>query len=161
MIKEEAVNKFFLVPSALIASEKDLHVTTVLGSCVAVCLYDPIHKVGGINHYMMPLWNGDGLATPKFGNIAIPKLVEEVKRKGAKPYQLQAKIFGGANQSNSSFNIGEKNIHVARQMLEELKIAIVASHTGGHKGRRIVFSTGTGKVQMKFIENTFTNGGRK
>ena len=53
-------------------------VTTILGSCVSVCFSDPVMKMGGINHYMLPYWNGQGLASPKFGNIAIEKLLEKM-----------------------------------------------------------------------------------
>jgi len=66
-------NTHFLYPAALFASRTPHMVTTILGSCVAICLYDPILKFGGINHYMLPLWNGQGLASPKYGNIAIEK----------------------------------------------------------------------------------------
>ena len=69
----EEMQKHYLYPSALFAERTPFLVDTILGSCVAVCLYDEHKKIGGINHYMLPLWNGDGLATPKFGNIAIEK----------------------------------------------------------------------------------------
>ncbi|HEX2974864.1 MAG TPA: chemotaxis protein CheD, partial [Bacteroidales bacterium] len=56
----------FLYPSTLFVSREPVIVNTILGSCVAVCLYDTLLKYGGINHYMLPLWNGQGLASPKF-----------------------------------------------------------------------------------------------
>src|SRR6056297_2647363 len=85
----------FLYPSTLFASKTPYLVNTILGSCVAVCMYDPVLKIGGINHYMLPLWNGEGLASPKYGNIAIEKLLEKLKSFGSKKYNIKAKIFGG------------------------------------------------------------------
>jgi chemotaxis protein CheD len=72
-------------------------ISTVLGSCVAVCLYDSTLGIGGMNHYLLPFWNGNGLQSPKFGNIAIPKLIESMMIKGSNPKTMQAKIFGGAS----------------------------------------------------------------
>ena len=75
---EEGLGKHYLYPSALFAEKTPFMVDTVLGSCVAVCLFDNQLKIGGINHYMLPFWNGNGLASPKYGNIATEKLVEKM-----------------------------------------------------------------------------------
>ncbi|MBF0165687.1 MAG: chemotaxis protein CheD, partial [Magnetococcales bacterium] len=64
------------MPGALFAQNGAYVITTVLGSCIAVCLWDRMRKEGGMNHYKLPLWNGDGLPSPKYGNIAIAKLIE-------------------------------------------------------------------------------------
>ncbi len=147
----------FLYPSTLFASKEPYMVKTILGSCVAICLWDPVTKVGGINHYMLPHWNGNDLASPKFGNIAIEKLLERMMQLGAKKEHLQAKIFGGGDlisKDGSAMLIGERNIRVARLMLEEKGIPIIASSTGGRKGRKILFFTDTGEVRHKFIEKS-------
>lgn len=147
----------FLYPSTLFASKDSYMVKTILGSCVAICLWDPVTKIGGINHYMLPHWNGNDLASPKFGNIAIEKLLERMIQLGAKKEHLQAKIFGGGDlisKGGSSMLIGERNIRVARLMLEEKGIPIIASSTGGRKGRKILFFTDTGEVRHKFIEKS-------
>ena len=147
----------FLYPSTLFASKEPYMVKTILGSCVAICLWDPVTKIGGINHYMLPHWNGNDLASPKFGNIAIEKLLERMIQLGAKKEHLQAKIFGGGDlisKGGSSMLIGERNIRVARLMLEEKGIPIIASSTGGRKGRKILFFTDTGEVRHKFIEKS-------
>jgi chemotaxis protein CheD len=147
----------FLYPSTLFASKDSYMVKTILGSCVAICLWDPVTKIGGINHYMLPHWNGNDLASPKFGNIAIEKLLERMIQLGAKKEHMQAKIFGGGDlisKGGSSMLIGERNIRVARLMLEEKGIPIIASSTGGRKGRKILFFTDTGEVRHKFIEKS-------
>src|SRR6056297_3813852 len=100
----------FLYPAALFAPRESHIINTILGSCVAVCFWDPTMNIGGMAHYMLPLWNGEGLASPKYGNIAIPKLIEKMTGLGSKQKNLKAKIFGGANifESNlEQFQIGE------------------------------------------------------
>ena len=113
---DEELGKHYLYPSALFAEKKPYLVDTVLGSCVAVCLFDTRLKIGGINHFMLPLWNGNGLASPKFGNIATEKLIEKMLRNGSSAKDLIAKVFGGANQMNSSMNIGARNIEIAKEV---------------------------------------------
>ena len=128
-------------------------ISTVLGSCVAVCLYDKKQGIGGMNHYLLPFWNGNGLQSPKFGNISIPKLIESMQARGADIKNIQAKIFGGATISHikqENMMIGEKNILVAREILKEYKIAIVAEDVGGKNGRKIQFNLQEGKVLLKY-----------
>jgi chemotaxis protein CheD len=149
----------FLYPSALFASNTPQKVSTILGSCVAVCLYDPIEKQGGINHYMLPYWNGQGLASPKYGNIAIERLVEKMISMGSKKTNLKAKVFGGGeviDTNISQFQIGERNIKLALEMLDELRIIVVAKSVGGKLGRKIEYCTSTGEVKQRFIERTIT-----
>lgn len=145
----------FLYPSSLFVSTEPYLVKTILGSCVAICIWDSQLKIGGINHYMLPHWNGNDLASPKYGNIAIDKLIERLIYNGSRIENLQAKIFGGGElieSGKSKTLIGERNIRVARLMLEEKKIPIVASSTGGKRGRKILFFTDTGEVRHKFLE---------
>jgi chemotaxis protein CheD len=144
----------FLYPSTLFASQEPYIINTILGSCVAVCFYDPVIKAGGINHYMLPFWNGEGLASPKYGNIAIEKLLEKMMAMGCNRSRLIAKVFGGGEVIDtqiSQFNIGERNIQVAQQVLKEMKISISGQSLGGKQGRKIQFNTQTGAVLHKFI----------
>ncbi len=150
MIAEE-INKHYLFPSTLFVSDSEHVVDTILGSCVSICLYDTKLKIGGINHYMLPYWNGEGLASPKYGNIANEKLVERLLKLGSSKQNLIAKIFGGANQINSAINIGERNILIAKQQMNAMGIKIVAENTGGHVGRKLRYNTHTGEVQMKLL----------
>ena len=92
---------------------KPTAIVTVLGSCVGVCLYDKVELIGGMNHYLLPLWNGNGLESPKYGNVAIPKLIENMENIGCLRRNMEAKIFGGANihRANSEGQlIGQKNV---------------------------------------------------
>jgi len=153
-------NLHFLYPSALFASKAPHMVTTILGSCVAVCMYDPNVRIGGINHFMLPLWNGQGLASPKYGNIAIEKLLEKMISLGSNKNTIQAKVFGGGEviQTNiTQFNIGARNIKLALDMLDELKIPVLGQSVGGKLGRKILFNTETFEVKQKFIQKTNLN----
>jgi len=149
--------KYYLLPGALKFSRKPMEITTLLGSCVSVCLWDKNLKIGGINHYMMPFWNGTGLASPKYGNIAIEKLIKNMVNLGAQRNNIVAKVFGGAAVLNSSeciFNIGERNIVIQENVLKQLDITVVAKSLGGDRGRKLIFNTDTGVVKMKFIKKS-------
>ena len=74
----------------MFASAQPAEVTTILGSCVAVCFWDRYLGIGGINHYMLPTWNGMELASPKYGNIAIERLLERMEQLGAQKKNLVA-----------------------------------------------------------------------
>jgi chemotaxis protein CheD len=142
----------YLFPAEIFVTSEPTMVSTVLGSCVAVCLWDSRSIIGGMNHYLLPLWNGDGLATPKYGNIAIRQLVEKVVAKGGERKNMQAKIFGGAamwSNTEGLFAIGLRNIELAQQQLKELQIPVVASDVGGMLSRKIFFNTGDGSVLLR------------
>jgi chemotaxis protein CheD len=128
-------------------------ISTILGSCVAVCLYDRKSGIGGMNHYLLPFWNGNSLQSPKFGNIAIPKLIESMLERGVDIKNMEAKIFGGASMNisaSSNMMIGEKNILVAREILKEYRIPIVAEDVGRENGRKIQFNLQNAKVLLKY-----------
>jgi chemotaxis protein CheD len=155
----EQMDTFYLYPAAMIVPAKPTIVHTILGSCIAVCLFDRKNNIGGINHYMLPLWNGNGLASPKYGNIAIVRLYENMIRDGAEHKQLVAKVFGGGEvlqTLNSHFNVGERNIALAHELLNKMKIAIVAESTGGQFGRKIIFNSSTGEVNQRYVKSSTT-----
>ncbi len=145
----EARNSRFLYPGMLCVHGGQHAVTTVLGSCVAVCLWDGLAGAGGINHYLLPLWNGEGLPTPRYGNVAISMLVERLLQMGCLKANLKAKIFGGANMIGGFLNVGERNIVLAESALSENGIKIVSRDTGGTTGRKIMFLTASGDVYVK------------
>lgn len=151
------LEKVFLYPAGIHVSAKPICIATLLGTCVAVCLWDPRNKIGGMNHYLLPLWNGEGLASPKYGNIAIDKLIEKLEQVGAERKSLVAKIFGGRAHSDSgsvAYNIGIRNAQLAKQMLADYRIRIVAENVGGEHGMNIRFDTTTGIVMLKYIKGS-------
>lgn len=142
---------YYLHPATLFVSEQPHVVTTVLGTCVAVCLWDRVLRVGGINHYMLPLWNGVGLSSPKFGNIAVALLIERMERLGCRRANLTAKLFGGKASGNEHalLNIGDRNAALAEEMLTEARIAVTARSLGGPFGRKLLFNTESSEVLLK------------
>jgi chemotaxis protein CheD len=104
---------------------------------------------------MLPYWNGQGLASPKYGNIAIEKLIDKMISLGCKKNNLQAKIFGGGEVIETNivqFHIGERNTQIAREILIEKNIPIVAFSHGGKLGRKIEFYTSSGEVKQKYVQ---------
>jgi chemotaxis protein CheD len=130
------------------------HIATVLGSCVAICLYDSSTNICGLNHYLLAFWNGNGLKSPKYGNISTELMIDKMIEMGANKSHMVAKIFGGASIHSVNIGnslIGEKNILVAEQILGEHGISIVARDVGGIKGRKLVVDSQTGRVKMKYV----------
>lgn len=157
MISPSDIPTHYLYPAALIVEKKPFLINTLLGSCVAVVLFDNINKVAGMNHYMLPLWNGKDMPSPKYGNIAIEKLLQGMLNKGARKEFIVAKVFGGGeviDNMNMHFQIGKRNIELAFEKLKELEIKIVAQSVGGKLGRKIQLNTATGEIKMKYIDKT-------
>ncbi len=143
------VPRHHLNPCMLVARRDELEVTTLLGSCVSVCLWDSHLACGGMNHYMLPLWNGEGLPTPKYGNVAIEKLIENLLGLGCRKEHLVAKCFGGANvlgDTSGRTLIGDRNITLADELLAIHRIPVLAREVGGLRGMKIIFNTRTGVV---------------
>jgi chemotaxis protein CheD len=153
--REITGNSHYLMAGSIFAHSEPHRVTTVLGSCVSVCLWDHRLQIGGMNHFMLPFWNGEGLASPKYGNIAIAKLIERLRGLGSEQRNLRAKVFGGGvvlNVSNPFMNIGERNVQLAEDVLKNEGIPIVSADTGGSVGRKLIFDTGTGMVLVKRLK---------
>lgn len=137
----------------LFVASEPYEITTILGSCVAVCLWDERFQIAGMNHYLLPLWNGEGLKSIKYGNIAIMRLIEEMGKNGAIKRNIVAKIFGGAAINlDKAFSVGEKNIRVAKDTLADFGIPIIAEDIGGNKGRKIILSSIDGSVYVKYAQ---------
>ncbi len=149
------IGEHYLFPGHIFAHPEPHLVTTVLGSCVSVCLWDPVRKMGGINHFMLPLWNGEGLASPKYGMVAIPRLIEIMGELGSRRSDLVCKVFGGGDilrVTNGIMNVGQRNVDFAIQALAEERIPITAYDVRGPQGRKIIFNTGAGTVLMKKLK---------
>ena len=146
----------YLCPGDIFAHREPHRITTILGSCVSVCLFDPFLSVGAINHFMLPLWDGKGLAIPKYGNIAIMKVIEKMEFFGSKRGNIIAKLFGGASLSQASgpISVGSKNIILAKDMLAGEGIRIVASDLGGSRGRRLLYYTSTGRARVRLVQES-------
>lgn len=142
----------YLQPGQVVVAAQDCRVTTILGSCVAVALYDVVRAVGGINHYLLPRGPRDS-DSARFGEIALPRLLREVLGLGAGRSQLVAKVFGGACILGSAGgrDIGGQNVDAALHFLAGERIPVVAQHTGGAQGRKLVLRTVDGVVWLKSL----------
>lgn len=133
-----------------VARAPDILVTFALGSCVGICLFDPNVKAAGLSHILLPTSAQiPGNNTPmKFADSAIPLLVKQMERLGARPTQLKAKIAGGAQMFKSSgnasiANIGARNVQAVKQTLQKLRIPIMVEDTGADYGRTLYFDADT------------------
>jgi chemotaxis protein CheD len=144
----------YLQPGQLVACSEPTTVTTILGSCVAVCLWDHRRKLGGVNHYLLPYWSDGRELSARFGPIAIARTLDRVLALGGSSGDLQAKLFGGAcvlALSTGGEHIGLQNVRVARERLTAAGVPIVAEDVGGNRGRKLVFHTDTGLALVKTL----------
>jgi chemotaxis protein CheD len=158
-----------LYSGQVFASAHPCTISTVLGSCVAVCLLDPVRRFGAANHYLLPLHVVGGGASPRFGNVAIEQVVEKMVLLGSRKRDLQAKVFGGASTIASkgesagvlparrpiasrvpeAEGLGAQNVEVARRALAQHGIPIVAEDVGGTRGRKLLFRTDEGHAWIR------------
>jgi chemotaxis protein CheD len=129
-----------------------------LGSCVALCLYDPLFKIGGMAHIMLPDSRVSGEKNHNFGKFAdtaVPYLIEKMREKGAIKFSLRAKIFGGSrmmfNNSNISdwLDIGSKNVIAVKSALKREGINLEEENVGGNLARTVLFFIEDGNVIVK------------
>jgi chemotaxis protein CheD len=127
----------------------------LLGSCVAVCLYDPVFCAGGINHILLP---GSGLDTrcTRFGVHAMELLINELMRQAADRRKLVAKAFGGANVLSGlvTATIGDDNARFVREFLATEKIPLIAERLGGTHAVHLRFRTDTGKAVVRTVDGS-------
>jgi len=131
---------------------------TILGSCVGICIFDRIKKIGGLAHILLPNDTTNGIAIEKYADTAIPHLVNLLIKAGGKNENFSAKIVGGASmfkfQSSLSLGqIGERNIEETKSTLKKLNIPILEEDVGGSAGRVINFHLQDGHLKVKSAGN--------
>lgn len=135
------------------AVQTERPITTLLGSCVAVCLYDPKLGLGGMNHFLLPSINRSANADIDVilnGDYAMEVLVNALLDKGAQKRRLVAKAFGGGNIVNSiQMAIGDRNAEFAKDWLERESIPLLASDFGGAWSRKVICVPGTGDAYCR------------
>jgi chemotaxis protein CheD len=151
------LKKYTIFPGQFVITSVPTLITTVLGSCVSVCLWDTKNKTGGMNHYLLPGTAEDEADNANRGIAAIPLLIRSMINRQAKVENIEAKIFGGCNslyRNHDVFRVGERNAIIAFEILQDHGIRVAAQHVGGSVGRKIVFNTATGKVRMRLLTKT-------
>lgn len=134
-----------------VSSAPDLSITTLLGSCVAACINDPVAGVGGMNHFLLP---GEDTSSPQVARQGVhlmELLINGLLKTGALRTRLEAKLFGGARTMAGLGDYGASNAKFAQDFLKREGIPIVGGSLGGETGRRIQFWPATGRVRQKLV----------
>ena len=149
----EARAEHYLMPG-LIHAGYTTAITTILGSCVAVCVWDATRKTGGMSHFLLPHGSVTRGSEGRFAEQAIPRLLEDVVNAGARREHLQAKLFGGACV-HAAFqrpdHLGVRNVESAQRLLAAAGIPVVVQDVLGTRGRKIVFHTDDGDAYVKYL----------
>ena len=152
---------FVRVAQAAVGGADDTLVTLGLGSCVAILLHDADARVGGLAHVLLPepALSRDQGNVNKFATTAVPALVQELARMGARPGRLKARLVGGAAMFQGlmvpgSLNMGARNVIASREALRKAGIPIVAEEVGGDYGRSVRFQVGAGRTVVSSVGKT-------
>lgn len=138
------------------ASRDPSIVETVLGSCISVCLRDPVTGIGGMNHFILPDSLGEDLSA-RYGVHAMELLINRCMQEGADRRRLEAKVFGGGHVLKTlehGNSIPRKNILFALSFLQTECIPVVSQDVGGYAARKVAFYTDTGQVFLKRLTET-------
>ncbi|TAY65036.1 chemoreceptor glutamine deamidase CheD [Rhizobium leguminosarum] len=152
MIAEGAARRVHIIQGEYkVLSDPNAVLSTILGSCVAACLRDPVAGVGGMNHFLLPgsatSPTSGGDAT-RYGVHLMELLINGLLKQGARRDRLEAKIFGGAKTISTFSNVGEQNAAFAVQFLRDEGIPVVGSSTGGEHGRKLEYWPVSGRARQ-------------
>jgi chemotaxis protein CheD len=139
-----------------VTSQEDIVIVTVLGSCVAACIRDPLARVGGMNHFMLPssrigAW-GDDTGSLRYGNFAMERLINDILIRGGRRERLEIKLFGGGNVLGGVSSVGHSNADFVEWYLRSESMPIAASHMRGSIARQVRYFPITGKALVKQME---------
>ncbi len=162
-VSDQAVKRFHdhtlgmdvikVLPGEFYVTQEKIALATVLGSCVTACLWDPLTKTGGMNHFMLvdAEMGGKPVDSMRYGVFSMHTLIEQLVDAGALRHCLQAKVFGGARvlSGETSFHVGHENNNFVLEYLRRQKIPVVAQDLGGTSARKVMFFPETGKVMLK------------
>lgn len=157
------IDRHFNLPAAKIgpgevyATQRNMVIVTVLGSCVSACVRDPQTHVGGMNHFMLPHHEGepDGplSESARYGAYAMEVLVNHLLSLGARRDRLEAKIFGAGRIVPGMSDVGAKNAKFAVDYLERERIPVLARDLGRHEASKVYFFPRTGRVLVKRLKS--------
>lgn len=144
-----------LMPGEFYISKTGEMITTVLGSCVSACVYDPRSRIGGMNHFMLP---DKGAASAmdesaRYGLFAMESLINELLKSGCRKSDLKVKLFGGGQIIANMSDVGRKNILFAKNFLHAEGLPLEASDLGLIFPRKVNFFPDTGKAMVKRLRS--------
>jgi chemotaxis protein CheD len=140
-----------------VSGGSDVEFGTILGSCVASCLFDPVARIGGMNHFLLaepPASHDATEVDVHYGVYLMELLINEMLGQGAIKNRIRAHLYGGANLRAGMAPIGTANARFARNFLEQERIPLMREDLGGICARRIDFRPSTGQVRSRKVENT-------
>ncbi|MBJ7554400.1 chemoreceptor glutamine deamidase CheD [Marinomonas spartinae] len=150
-----------VLPGEYYASKDDIMITTLLGSCVAACLFDEEAKVGGLNHFLLPGEDGDNSmlsSSGRYGVYAMELLVNHLMKLGARRERIKAKVFGGANvikSLSSASSVGERNVAFIMMYLKQENIPVCSSSVLDITPRKVNFFPQSGKAFVKQLADIY------
>ncbi len=153
-----------ILPGEFYMTKDNVAVATTLGSCIAACIWDTRERIGGMNHFMLPLtekeahevdWGKRGLASDatRYGNFAMEHLINLILKNGGRRINLRAKLFGGGKVLKQMSDVGQKNIDFALHYLANENIILESSDLGSVYPRKVLFEPSTGRAFVKRLDN--------
>lgn len=141
-----------------VTSATDEMLVTILGSCVAACIRDPLIGIGGMNHFMLPEGQSSGWdsvsASMRYGNVAMERLINDILARGGVRSRLEIKVFGGANVMSGTSNIGHRNADFVEDYLAAEGLPIAASHLRSTLPRRVHYFPATGRALLLELQRS-------
>lgn len=151
-----------IMPGEYYYSGEEEYISTTLGSCVAACIWDEKHKIGGMNHFMLPLtdkdhsevtWGSLPTDATRYGNYAMEFLINELLKHGGDKTEFQVKLFGGGKVLEGSGNVGKRNIEFVMDYVKSENLNLVSQDLGENYSRKVLFDPLTGRAWMKKIKD--------
>lgn len=152
-----------ILPGEYYVTGRDMLLVTVLGSCVAACIRDPVSGIGGMNHFMLPEGGGDEhnplSASARYGGYAMEVLINQLVKLGASRSRLEAKVFGGAAvlRGFTTVNVGAKNSEFVLEYLHSERIRVLAQDLLDLYPRKVYFWPSSGRVMVRKLKTVHNN----
>jgi chemotaxis protein CheD len=158
MLSNPAAIDIFLQPGEIFFGDSDTRIRTILGSCVAITVWHPRRRIGGMCHYMLPARRRGkkiDVLNGKYADEALLLLLKEILRAGTNPYEYEVKLFGGGNmfapraRAQAHLNVADRNVQAGRDLLLQHDFKALVEHLGGRGHRQIIFEVGSGDVWVR------------
>lgn len=160
MSNQPVLKEFFLQPGTVCVPHDPTKIFTVVGSGVAVAIWEKQVKIGGLCHFIKPIREDKSIVSYKYALPSILGLIDQLEKKGGKLSNMEASIFGGSEKfgaKNYSHQLGIKNSDTAEEILSRKKIDIITRDIGSNRGRKIMFNTHTGESIVAKVNNLREN----
>lgn len=141
-------------PGEHYVANDDVVITTVLGSCVSACVYDPEMRMGGLNHFMLPAGDTQDLSrSSRYGLFAMEQLINDLMKHGSRREALQVKLTGGGNMMGGLSDIGQQNIDFILKYMKDEGLNLIASDLGGDQARRVAYFPLEGRMLVNKLDH--------